>query len=348
MPYNVNAAGLLRDLLVGFPEVRVSEIGPVGMRRLRLTHGDTAVTVLPVWAGEGFPDDVRRALLEENAVGDGDAVLVVAAEKLSTGSRRRLEDADISWVDRTGARISAPPVFIAVDRGQGAAPAERRSVWNGTAAAVAETVLVHRIHNPNGRLETLADLAGHTGRAVAGVSRALTAFDAAGWTQKDGAARGPGAVRRLTEPGGLLSAWSAWHRDRKMASIAAHAIFRDPEDYVRGVVSALPSGTWCLTGWLAAQRSVPVATTVERVSLYVASELFDDPEELLGSLHARRVSRGARLEILRADPHVIAQASTRDPSSPVASAVRIHGDLLRETLRGAEAAQQWRERVIGF
>lgn len=349
MPSNARAVTVLEALFGEFAGVR-AVVGDVGQwQRIDVTLRAGGVSVLPVWAGEGFPEDVRRALLDVRSQ-TRDAVVVVVAENLSKASRRRLEDEGIGWVDRTGARITAPPVFVAVDRPAGARPSGRRSLWNLTSGAVAETLLVdHTRSGAGARVDAVGGLSTRTGRALAGVSRSLTGFDGAGWTQKEGAARGLGATRRLLEPSDMLSAWGAWHRDRDRSrdTINAHASFRAAEVYVDEVVATLPSGSWCLTGAVSAQQSVPVATTVERVGLYVVPELFDRPEELLAELGARRVTRGARLEIVRAEPHVMAQTE-QTGSWPSASAIRVYGDLLRESLRGDEAAAQWREAVVGF
>ncbi|PTU57858.1 hypothetical protein DBB34_01680 [Sphaerisporangium cinnabarinum] len=335
---------------------------------------DVGATFSIVWAGEGFPADVDAALRSARMANlqPSDSTPLVVARRMSPGAVAVLEERGVSWVDETGrASVHAVPgIAIVIDREQ--SPSEkvrslpRSSRWAPGSAAVGETVLVRAARFPDERAEALPSvtrLAADAGVSTALASRALQGFDAEGWTSKTGAARGPRAARTLADPAAMLSSWASWHAEQDPPRIGVHALVDDPDRFVRDRLAPnLRADDWALTGWLALQHTAPFLTSVPLLSVYLSPAVFDDEATLDGLLTTaglRRVDRGARLEILRADELALRGAEPDVPvgqeqstSSPAsvrrASAIRLYGDLLRMGARGPDAAEHLRRTRIGF
>jgi hypothetical protein len=339
-----------------------------------LTMKDAGTTFSVVWAGEGFPADIDAALRSARMadIHPSTSTPLVVARRMSPGAVAVLEERGVSWVDETGrASVHAEPgVAIVIDRerppAENARPLRRSSRWAPGTAAVAETVLVRATRLPDARAEPLPSvtrLAADAGVSTALVSRALQGFDAEGWTSKSGAARGPRAARTLDDPPAMLSSWAAWHAEQAPTRIGVHALVDDPDRFVRERLAPhLRAEDWALTGWLALQHTAPFVTSVPLLTMYLGPALYDDDaalDRLLNGAGLRRVDRGARMEILRADDLVLRGAEPDVPagkgqgtSSPAsvrrASAIRLYGDLLRMGARGPDAAEHLRQSRIGF
>lgn len=339
-----------------------------------LTLKDAGATFSVVWAGEGFPADVEAALRSTRMadIQTPTSTPLVVARRMSPGAVAVLEERGVSWVDETGrASVHAESgVAIVIDRERPPAekmrPLSHSSRWAPGTAAVAETVLVRAARLPAARAEPLPSvtrLAADAGVSTALASRALQGFDAEGWTSKSGASRGPRAARTLVDPSAMLSSWASWHAEQVPSRIGVHALVDDPDRFVRDrLMPHLGADDWALTGWLALQHTAPFLTSVPLLSIYLAPTLFDDEtalDRLLTGAGLRRVDRGARVEILRADELVLRGAepdlpageeqSTPSPASVRrTSAVRLYGDLLRMGARGPDAAEHLRQTRIGF
>ena len=312
--------------------------------------------LFPIWAGEGFPRDVLGALsLQPPASLAASQVPVVVSVDMSRGAQRYLEEQGLSWADEQGrAHIVAAPALL-VTRAAAAprAPRDRPGMrWSPSAGAVAELLLTQFAQElkdtPGVLLPPNAVVAGALPVSVAQVSKVLQAFDAQGWTRKSGAERGPGAERQLVDPSALLSSWAAWHAHRKARSIKTHATWQDPETFVRErLAPALPPHSWCLTGWLAADRLAPFTTTVPTVTCYLQPDVFEhELDAIIDRVGLRRVTAGARVTFVEAEPQVLTLA--RGADLPLASDVRIYADLLVAGARGEDAAHHFREVRLGY
>ncbi|OLT54631.1 hypothetical protein [Cellulosimicrobium sp. CUA-896] len=339
-----------------------------------LVMKDAGAKFSVVWAGEGFPADIDAALRSARMADilPSTSTPLVVARHMSPGAVAVLEERGVSWVDETGrASVHAEPgIAIVIDRERSPTenlrPLPRSSRWAPGTAAVAETVLVRAARLPDAHAEPLPSvtrLAADAGVSTALASRALQGFDAEGWTSKSGASRGPRAARTLSDPSTMLSSWASWHAEQVPSRIGVHAVVDDPDRFVRDrLAPQLRTDDWALTGWLALQHTAPFLTSVPLLSVYLAPRLFDDGaalDRVLTAAGLRRVDRGARLEILRADELVLRGAELDVPvgeeqstSSPApvrwASAIRLYGDLLRMGARGPDAAEHLRQTRIGF
>ena len=333
---------------------------PLGLpiERQRSPHGPllvvdglaTPCVLAPLWAGEGFPDDVRRALDRFQARWPpGVALPVVAARHLSVGGRRVAEEADAGWADEAGnSRILARPALAVVREG---APPVRRvpAGWSPSAGAVAELRLTLRARREiSEELPPVSVISARVDWSVGQVAKVLAFFDREHWTEKHGGERGPTAVRTFADPAGLLSAWAAWHAREPVVQQGFGAYVRDHVAFVADELApVLRDGTWCVTAWVALEFLAPFTSSLPTVEVYVDEDAFTDTVEGLSSSgEFRAVEEGARLNVIRAPRHVVTLAS-RHPF-PVASPVRVYGDLLRLGARGEQAADRLRETVLGF
>ena len=183
------------------------------------------------------------------------------------------------------------------------------------------------------------------------VSKVLGRFDEQGWTAKRGTERGPRASRVVVDPAGLLGSWAAWHVTRLTPPIRAHAVFQDPRHFMsEKLAPALTPGTWCLTGWLAAEFLAPFTTSVPTITCYISPNMIDASlPAVFDQAGLRPVKTGSRVDFRPAEPHVLAMAERNtNLHLPLASPVRVYADLLALGARGEDAASHLREVRLGY
>ncbi|WP_160158439.1 type IV toxin-antitoxin system AbiEi family antitoxin [Cellulomonas sp. SLBN-39] len=294
---------------------------------------------------------MRRTLPLLGDVPAGD-VAVLVARRASPGARTLLDEHRLSWVDEAGnARVAAGPLTVAVD----APPPVGRSApegvrWTDASGAVAELVLGDAVRiGTDSPVDAGSSLARRIGTTPPVVTRALQGFDAEGWCRRSGAARGPGAVRHITDPGAMLSAWAAWCTTRRRTSTLAHTLMPDVDAWIQGLEAQWPAGRWAVTGEAAAAHRAPFLSRVTIVDIYLAPDAYDEHlDDLLDAARLRPVDAGGRVRVLRADPYVLRLVDRDGSAPPLVPDVRVYADLLRTGVRGEEAATELRDRRIGF
>lgn len=323
-----------------------------------LAGASQAIALRAVWAGEGFPADVRRVLDQADSEAES-ARLVVTARRLSPGSVRLLTERGLSWADANGyAEISLPPnLFISrlkprpLPRG-----ATTAMSWSPSAEAVAEFVLCRRVEPPAGLthawngVDRIAHIAESTRISQGQVAKVLVTLDEEGYTAKFGPERGPTSTRALRDRGRLLSDWAGHYARsaRKERRVDLHTLSRDPREWTELADSTLGRLPWVASGWAGADAIAPFATNVPDMILYVPEDSFDDAlGRLTDNGEVSQVDRGGRIH-LRSAPSYVFDFTTRSNPGNVASPVRVYADLLRAGGRGVEAAQHLREVAIGF
>ena len=319
-------------------------------------HGALSI-LLPVWAGEGFPEDVRGALrrLREMEVGPGETPVIVAKE-LSPGARTMLAERAVAWLDAAGRGqiTAAPGLAILLDSAPPVGEVKPQGTrWTEASGAIAELVLEHaRVTGvgASAELPAVVEIAKRLKVSATVVSRALRAFEDEGWTEKVGPERGPRSRRRLVTPGELLSAWAAWHRSGRAPTVDAHKLIRNLEVFVEEeLANAWADEWWALTGAAAAERRAPFFTSIPVADVYLRGAVLDDDnalDVLLRRAGLARVDSGARVRIHAADrylPRLVATSGVR-----LVGDIRLYGDLLRSGGRGVDAAEHLRETRIGF
>jgi len=325
---------------------------------------------VPLWAGEGFPRDVKIAVrMVEDPGDDGAASVVVAASALSAGARQWLDGQGIGWADETGAYHLTGPGLDVRSAAPGASAAEGEGPawrWSASHADVAEflaTIGVQGLSKISQEMDpdlvvtagedsvvvpAMEILAGYLPWSMSQVGRVLQHFDWAGWTVKQGGLRGPGAQRWLVDPSGLLSAWAGWHAAQPL-DVYTRA---DSADLVRVVTDSVgprfAGNQWCATGLLA--KAILDRTSASPASVEIlVSEEVDLGEIIKSPCNRLRLvpPAQANVRLIRSAPHLVS-AAVRTYPVPTAAAPRVYADLLRPGVCTATEAEAFRTRHIRF
>jgi hypothetical protein len=297
------------------------------------------------WAGEGWPQDVRRAAATVGEQWPENTVLL--ARRLSPGAIEWLRDRGANWADEAGqARIIGSGGLVVIREpaqlpDTGSAP--RSFSWSKSAITVAEAILAHE-----DRPLRVAGLADESDWSPAQVAKVLKAFDGQGWTVKQGASRGPGAHRRLVDADELLAAWSATVADSPRATRIAHRATTDVMALLRNnLAPALERRAgWAVSGWAGLELAAPFATTTPSLHVYVADTDFASPlSDAIAEAGLREVDEGGRVTFWAADSRVLGLAQ-RTGGVPVVSAPRLFADLSSFGGRGGDAADHVKEELI--
>lgn len=334
----------------GLPGVRVSVADSRPSDRLYPVYIKTSskkYRLAAVWAGEGWPSDVKRAMQETK--GGSSNPLLLVAKRFSPGSIELLRQHRMNWVDLAGqAQIAVPPALLATRefgslRSGREAPTNK---WSPSALAIAEYLLHWRP-----RVIRTGDLAQELGWSEGRISQVLAQFDERGWTRRSGGRSGPSAWRTLSQLDSLLDAWSAYISSHPPTKQLGH---RSSRDLLRFAHMELPAAlgydmtTWALTGWAALELVAPFTTIVPTLQVYVDPALFgSDLHAVMESAGIRPVDEGGRIEFWCAPPKLITQ--TGKPSEiPVASTPRVYADLIGLGGRGQDAAVHLRQVELGL
>jgi hypothetical protein len=313
------------------------------------------LAIAPVWAGQGFPRDLERALYIHGTEALPDVVFT--AKEFSAGARQILSERNLNWADEAGnASIVLPGgIYISRDAAKNPPQRDRSEGWTPAIATVAETILSAHLQAgesstsseiPLPRVNAIAQVA-HV--SAGRVSEVLRRFDRTGYTGKVGPRRGPGSVRYLADSTRMLSDWAAWHRTVPIESTGMHILWDGPREFVtRKLAPALSTREWAVTGWLAADLLAPFVTEVPTVSVYVERGVYDNElASIADHVGLRRVESGPRVLFIPAEPHVLETSQAVGEINAV-SPIRLYGDLLRQQGRGADAAEHLRDTIIGW
>jgi hypothetical protein len=309
------------------------------------TRDGRSIAIEVKWAGEGWPQDVRRAASE--VPDPWPPEVVVLARQLSPGAIDWLRERGANWADEVGqARILGPGGLIVI-REPRVAPAERsaRSFrWSPSALTIAEAIL----SRPDGPLRS-AELARASEWSVPQAANVLKAFDAQGWTVKRGSARGPGAHRELIDADALLAAWSSGVAQAPRRTRVAHRATRDVLALLREQLApALGKDDvgWALSRWAGLELAAPFATTTPSLHVYVAADDFAGPlSDAIERAGLREVDEGGRVTFWAADARTLAFATRRE-EIPIVSPPRLFADLTALGGRGQDAADHVKELLI--
>lgn len=296
------------------------------------------------WAGEGWPQDVRRVAATVGEKWPENAVLL--ARSLSPGAIEWLRERGANWADEAGqARIVGPGGLVVIR--ELAQPPERSAPrsfsWSRSAIAVAEVILAHE-----DRPLRVVELAKESDWSDAQAAKVLKAFDGQGWTAKRGPSRGPGAQRSLVDADGLLAAWSAAVADSPRATRIAHRATKDLMALLRDdLVPALErTSGWAASGWAGLELAAPFATTTPNLHIYVADTAFAAPlSDVIEEAGLREVDEGGRVTFWAADARIFA-FSQRIEDVPIVSAPRLFADLSSFGGRGGDAADHVKSELI--
>jgi hypothetical protein len=343
----VEAEKRWKTILASVLEGATAEVasGDSGADLVVRTRDGREIEIEVKWAGEGWPQDVRRVAATVGEKWPENAV--VLARSLSPGAIEWLQERGANWADEAGqARIIGPGGLVVI-REPAQMPAKgsepRSFSWSRSAIAVAEAILAHK-----DRPLRVVELAKESDWSDAQAAKVLKAFDGQGWTVKQGASRGPGAHRRLVDADGLLAAWSAAVADSPRPTRIAHRATKDAMALLRNdLVPALErmSG-WAVSGWAGLELAAPFATTTPSLNIYIADTDFAAPlSEAIEEAGLREVDEGGRVTFWAVDARVF-NCSWRVEDVPVVSAPRLFADLSSFGGRGGDAADHVKSELI--
>lgn len=309
------------------------------------TRDGRGIEIEVKWAGEGWPQDVRRVAAAVGEQWPENAVLL--ARNLSPGAIEWLRERGANWADETGqARIIGPGGLIVIR--EPAPPAGGTNVppsfsWSKSAIAIAEAVLAL-----DNRPLRVVELAEQSDWSDAQAAKVLTAFDNQGWTAKRGASRGPGAHRSLVDADGLLAAWSSAVAESPRETLIAHRATKDVMTLLRDDLAPALGRTagWAISGWAGLELAAPFTTTTPNLHIYVADTAFAAPlSDAIEEAGLRAVDEGGRVTFWAADARVFA-LSRQVEDIPVVSAPRLFADLSSFGGRGGDAADHVKAELI--
>lgn len=319
--------------------------GGRGADLLIRTRDGREIEIEVKWAGEGWPQDVRRVAAAVGERWPENAILL--ARSLSPGAIEWLRERGANWADEAGqARIIGPGGLVVIR--EFVRPPEMRSApgrfsWSKSAISVAEAILARE-----DRPLRVAELAEESDWSTAQVAKVLAAFDDQGWTAKHGASRGPGSHRALVDADDLLAAWSAAVGGAPRAARSAHRATKDVMPLLRDdLVPALArTAGWAVSGWAGLELAAPFATTTPSLHIYVADTAFAAPlSEAIEEAGLREVDEGGRVTFWAEDARIFA-FSRQIESVPVVSAPRLFADLSSFGGRGGDAADHVKAELI--
>ncbi len=290
-----------------------------------------------LWAGEGWPDDVRAALSDEAM--PPSAQTVVFARRLAPGSLKMLNDVGANWADETGAAHIDNDQMIVMRDGAGesadSGPIDpSKFEWSNSAIDIAESILAIGEESPL-RVNELSD---STGWSTQQISNVLRAFESRGWVQSTGAERGRSARRILADKMGLLNSWSERIADKPSERRMAHAMTDDLMSFLRRELAPkLNQHTrWAVTGWAGGELLAPFTSIVPTLQIYVDESQFGP--SLIRAVGLTPVDEGGAIEFLPASHVALSLASRTSDHLLVASPARVFADLKSLGGRGEDAA----------
>ena len=309
------------------------------------TRDGHSIAVEVKWAGEGWPEDVRRAAADVPKRWPGDVVLL--ARRLSPGAIEWLRDRGANWADEAGqARILGPAGLIVIR--EPARPLREEGVprgftWSPSAIIIAETILAHADQPLRA-----TDLASTAGWSIPQTANVLMAFDRQGWTIKRGNQRGPTAHRILVDADAMLGAWAAAVADTPRTTRIAHRATRDVMTLLReDIAPALDREvSWAVSGWAGLEVAAPFATTTPSLQIYVADTDFAGPlSNAIQAAGLREVDEGGRVTFWMSDARVLKLAA-QHADIPMVSPPRLYADLSSFGARGQDAADHVKAELI--
>lgn len=328
------------------PLTTVERVGPRSVRATVAT-GRAKHKLELRWAGRGWPADLEQAL--QDVPSPWPRQLVLVSQRFSPGALEQLAERDANWVDETGAaRIVTPHGLLVVRHASedAARPdATRGFRWAASSEEIAELLLAR----PPAGAFSARELAARSGWSHAQTTKLLRQFNARGWVEKVGGARGVGSGWRLANPQDLLEAWAQHIITHRPETLLAHRVLRDPMQFAKTELARAlnPRMKWALSGWAGLELAAPFVTTVPVLHVAVEAKALVDGRlrDAMQATKLREVDEGARVEFRALSAFVLSLAMEQH-GPPVVSAPRLYADLRALGGRGEEAADHVREELL--
>ena len=287
------------------------------------------------WIGSGHLGDVHAALKKP-----AKRNVILVARHMSPGARAALSKAGASWADETGAAEIAIGTILVSQSGVPEKKSHDIKQWTPAVIAVAEAFLC-------GTRGTQAAMQVATGLSAGSCASALRFL-----TDKElltsAAKRGPASARRVSDPRRLLDAYATAVNERPPSMKLQIGVTW--QDILKGVAELghrfdAHEVDWAVTSGAAAAVLAPFISSVSQATVYVEAKSMAELKALTVSLELRPIE-GGRLTLKPFPSSTVQHLTTlEDHDLRVAAWPRVYADLLKEGVRGEEAAQHLYEIV---
>lgn len=262
---------------------------------------------------------------------------IVVADRVPPASRRALTEADVGWVETSGA-AEVNTDFLVISRSGGPliSNAGRRG-WTPAVVGVAEAVLA-------GVKPTVSATHEATGLSVGACTKALRVLTDMQLLEAD-ATRGPQSGREIADRDALLDGYvAAVHDIESPNSVAVGVTWRDPIDGLSEIGARWDDSDipWVATGLVAAAVVAPLVTSVGTAEVYVVASSFPEFESTAAAAGLRPIEGGRLVLSQLPSPTTLAMATVVD-GLRIAPWPRLVADLRRSGVRGEEAAEHVKE-----
>lgn len=288
------------------------------------------------WIGDGWLADARAALEGESELPD-----IAVAVCMSPGARRALAEANVGWVDETGAAEIAIGSIIVSKSGRPVERDQRITDWTPAVLAVTEAILC-------GTIPTVAATEVVTGLSSGSCTNALRFLTERELLAAD-AHRGRRSGRRIADFKTLIRSYAAAvaAKDPPL-TVQVGVTWRDPLSGLAKVAEYWNSRerVWACTGTVAASLLAPHLTSFDSADVYIGGDTITGLEAAAREAGLEPIE-GGRLN-LRPFPTVTARnLITRKSELNVVPWPRAYADLRLVGVRGEEAAEHLLEVMHG-
>lgn len=289
-------------------------------------------SIRATWIGDGRGLDLEGLLAADSGID------LIVGDHLSRFTRERATEANVSWVDATGAADVRLPgvVVIKPDTPLSPAPTTPVARWNQSTIGTAEAVLT-------GVTPTVTSVHEATGLSRGAVTNALRVLTDTGLLTAT-AARGRSSARSVPSLDALLDAYTVAINSKRVGRSLHVGLVGDLMDGLARVGSRWDTAGigWAATGAAAAHQLAPTLTDISTVTVYVRAA---NPAQLEGIAdHGDvRAIKGGRL-VLRPFPNpTVDRLAKRVAGIRVVSWPRAYVDVHQDGVRGPDAAAHLRE-----
>ncbi|MDZ7840824.1 MAG: type IV toxin-antitoxin system AbiEi family antitoxin [Gammaproteobacteria bacterium] len=287
------------------------------------------------WIGAGNLGDVRSALKKRPKRN-----VILVGRQMSPGARAALSEAGVSWADETGAAEIAIGTILVSRTGVPEKKPHDIKHWTPAVITVTEALLC----GTRGTQAAMQAVTGLSAGSCANALRFLTDEE----LLTSAAKRGPASARRVSDPRRLLEAYAAAVNDQPAGTKLQIGV--SWQDTLKGVTDlghhfdARKAG-WALTGGAAAAAIAPFISSVSQATVYVEATSVAELKALAVSVKLRPIE-GGRLTLKPFPSNTVQHLATfEDHDLRVAPWPRVYADLLKEGVRGEEAAEHLYEVV---
>lgn len=289
-----------------------------------------------IWIGQGHLGDIRKFLKDQTKEN-----LILVARQMSPGARAELSEAGVSWADESGAaEIAIGTIFIS-KTGNPKKKDQTIKRWTPSVISVAEALLC----GTRGTQSATQVVTGLSSGSCASALRFLTEQE----LLISKAKRGPASARKIVDRREFLDIYAnAINAKLSGIELQVGVTWQDILSGIGELGTRLNkiSMDWAVTGAAAAAIEAPYLSTLSQATLYVDAISIAELEALASAVELRPIQAG-RLTIKPFPTVSVQRLSKTFDVFRLAPWPRVFADLLREGVRGEEAAEHYYEVVNG-